>query len=365
MGESPAGKSMQDAIKLPFTHFSTTHLASRDQFDAWRDSVSVVFDVAPLAGRRAEDGFAASVRAHHLGSLVVTQVDFDGQRFRREKRRAAADGLDHYLVQLYATGGLVGTADDRERVLRAGDVQILDLSRPNATEARASATIAIVVPRDTLREALPVAGDLHGLVLRGEGSGGGLLGDYMRALAARADTIAVADAAAIARATTGMIAACFHATAETRARARTQMEVTTLGRIQRHVAANLHSPGLHAAALCGTFRMSRSQLYRLFEPMGGVAAYIQQRRLAHAHAELSNPAKCHRRIYEIAFDGGFSSEAHFSRAFRRAFGVSPSEAKARAHHPPAIFDRTPSNDAMPGDSYEEWIRGLRRAGQSS
>lgn len=356
---------MQDAIKLPFTHFSTTHLASRDQFDAWRDSVSVVFDVAPLAGRRAEDGFAASVRAHHLGALVVTQVDFDGQSFLRDKRRAAADGLDHYLVQLYASGGLVGTAGDRERVLRAGDVQILDLGRPSATEARASATIAIVVPRDTLRRALPVAGDLHGLVLRGDGSAGGLLADYMRALAARADTIAVADAAAIARATTGMIAACFHATAETHARARTQIETTTLGRIQRHIAANLDTPDLDAEALCGTFRISRSRLYRLFEPMGGVAAYIQERRLARAHAELSDPAHTHRRVYEIAFDGGFSSEAHFSRVFRRAFGLSPSEARARARVSPRIFGRTASNDATPGDGYEEWIRGLRRAGQSS
>lgn len=355
---------MQDAAKLPFTHFSTGHLQPRNQFDGWRDSVSVVFDAAPLAERRAGDGFAASVRAHHLGALVVTQVDFDGQRFLRDKRRAAADGLDHYLVQLYASGGLVGTADDRERVLRAGDLQILDLGRPSATEARASATIAIVVPRDTLRRALPLAGDLHGLVLRRDGSAGGLLADYMRALAARADTIAVADAAAIASATTGMIAACFHTTAETRARARTQIEATTLGRIQRHIAANLHSPELHAEALCGTFRISRSRLYRLFEPMGGVAAHIQERRLARAHAELSDPAHGHRRIFEIAFDGGFSSEAHFSRAFRRAFGHSPSEARARAQDLPAILGRTASN-AAPGEGYEDWIRGLRRIGQSS
>jgi len=352
---------MKEAPKLPFTLFSTGHLRSPDQFDGWRDSISVVFDVAPLAGRRAEDGFAASVRAHHLGALVVTQVDFDGQRFLRDKRRAVADGLDHYLVQLYAAGGLVGTAGDRERVLRAGDVQILDLGRPSATEARASATIAIVVPRDTLRQALPAAGDLHGLVLRGDGSAGGLLADYMRALAARADTIAAADAAAIARATTGMIAACFHATAETRARARTQIEATTLERIQRHIAANLGAPGLHAEALCAAFRISRSQLYRLFEPLGGVAAYIQEQRLVRAHAELSDPAHARRRIFEIAFDGGFASEAHFSRVFRRAFGLSPSEARARARDLPAILGRPASNDATPGGGYEEWIRGLRQA----
>lgn len=350
---------------IPASLFTTESLRLRDQFDAWRESISVIFDVSPQPERVPPHGFSASVRAWHLGGLIVSQANFEAQRFRREKLRAAADGLDHYLVQLYATGGLVGTADDRERVLRAGDVQILDLSRPNATQARASATIAIVVPRDTLRQALPVAGDLHGLVLRGDGSAGGLLADYMRALAARADSIDVADAGAIARATTGMIAACFHATAETRARARTQIEATTLERIRRHIAANLHAPELDAEALCGAFRMSRSQLYRLFEPLGGVAAYIQEQRLIRARAELSDPAHAHRRIFEIAFDVGFFSEAHFSRVFRRAFGLSPSETRARARNLPAILGRAASNDATPGDGYEDWIRSLRRVGQAS
>jgi AraC-like DNA-binding protein len=350
---------MGESAKLPYSLFTTENLRPRDQFDAWRDSISVIFDVAPLPERTPEDGFKASVRAYHLGGLVVSQVDFDGQRFLREKQRAAKDGLDHYLVQLYATGGLVGTAEERERILRAGDVQILDLSRPNLTETKASGTIAIVVPRDTLRQALPTAGDLHGLVLRGDGSTGGLLTDYMRSLVARADTVAAADAPLIARATTEMIAACFHTTADTVASARTQLEATTLERIKRHIAAALGSPGLDPEALCRRFRMSRTRLYRLFEPLGGVSTYIQEQRLARAYAELSNPAHNHRRIYDIAFGWGFSSEAHFSRVFRRTFGLSPSEARARAQGAPAAVSRLAPDDPTANGGYEEWVRRLR------
>src|SRR5580698_8285749 len=110
---------MDEPAKLPFSQFSTGNLSSREQFDAWHDSISVIFDVAPLAQHRVDTGFQASVRAYHLGGLLISQVDFDGQRFFRDKRRAIADGLDHYLVQLYATGGLIGACGDRERVLRA------------------------------------------------------------------------------------------------------------------------------------------------------------------------------------------------------------------------------------------------------
>ena len=96
-------------------------------------------------------------------------------------------------------------------------------------------------------------------------------------------------------------------------------------RIQRHITAHLESSALHTEALCAEFRISRSQLYRLFEPLGGVAHYIQEQRLTRACAELCNPAHDHRRIYEIAFALGFSSEAHFSRAFRRHVGTWPAE----------------------------------------
>jgi AraC-like DNA-binding protein len=350
---------MGEAAKLPSTLFTTKDVRPREQFDAWHASISVIFDVAPLAGRDPALGFDASVRAWHLGGLLISRVNFDGQQFVRDRQRAAIDGLDHYLVHLYATGGLVGAAGERVRELNAGDIQILDLSQHNATEAAASGTVAIVVPRDTLRQALPGVDDLHALVLRGDSGAGGLLSDYMQSLAARADAIELADAAGIAQGTTDMIAACFHSTAATRARARSVIERTLLERLQRHIVAKLESPELTARSLCGLFGLSRTHLYRLFEPLGGVANYIQEQRLLRAHADLCNPACDHRRIYEIAFGLGFTSEAHFSRVFRARFGLSPSDARARAQIVLSELRHvTPAGAA--GGGYEDWVRHLNR-----
>src|SRR5512138_1571369 len=135
---------MGAAAKLPSTLFSTKDVRPREQFDAWHASISVIFDAAPLAAHDPARGFDASVRAWHLGGLLLSRVDFDGQQFVRDRQRAAIDGLDHYLVHLYASGGLVGAAGERVRELNAGDIQILDLSQHNATEAAASGTVAIV-----------------------------------------------------------------------------------------------------------------------------------------------------------------------------------------------------------------------------
>jgi hypothetical protein len=153
---------MGEAAKLPFSLFTTGHLRPRDQFEAWHDSISVIFDVAPRADHQPDRGFAATVKGWHLGGLLISAVDFDGQRFVRDRRKTIVDGLDHYLVQLYATGGLVGEAGDQGRVLNGGDVQILDLTQSNVTQAAPSGTVAIVVPRETLDQALPAPGNLHG-----------------------------------------------------------------------------------------------------------------------------------------------------------------------------------------------------------
>jgi len=169
---------------------------------------------------------------------------------------------------------------------------------------------------------------------------------------ARADSMTMAEAPLVAQATTDMIAACFQSTTETTERARAAIDQTMRQRIQRHITAHLESPSLHTEALCAEFRISRSQLYRLFEPLGGVAHYIQEQRLTRACAELCNPAHDHRRIYEIAFALGFSSEAHFSRVFRSTFGVSPSDVRGRAQATRVNASR-PVSTADPNGGYEE------------
>jgi AraC-like DNA-binding protein len=75
--------------------------------------------------------------------------------------------------------------------------------------------------------------------------------------------------------------------------------------------------------------MSRSKLYRLLENDGGVAHFINRERLREAHRRLS----AHREalsIHAIGNEVGFVDHSTFSRAFRREFGYSPTEARERS-----------------------------------
>jgi AraC-like DNA-binding protein len=74
--------------------------------------------------------------------------------------------------------------------------------------------------------------------------------------------------------------------------------------------------------------LKRATIYRWFEHEGGLGAYIRNRRLREAADELV----CHpqRQVVEIAYGLGFKSPSDFTRAFRRAFDLSPQDMRARA-----------------------------------
>ena len=85
--------------------------------------------------------------------------------------------------------------------------------------------------------------------------------------------------------------------------------------------------------------------------MAGVAAYVQQRRLARVHALLSS-TQDRRRIAELAFAHGFVSETHFSRAFRRRYGYAPREVRNGG---PLLATASEAAPVSLRDFYASWL----------
>jgi AraC-like DNA-binding protein len=101
--------------------------------------------------------------------------------------------------------------------------------------------------------------------------------------------------------------------------------------IKEHIDARLADPGLAPATIAREHFISRSYLYRLFEDEGdSVWETIRTRRLERARRDLVDRSLSDESIYEIASRWGFVSKSHFSRAFRAAYGQSPSEFRREA-----------------------------------
>lgn len=151
-----------------------------------------------------------------------------------------------------------------------------------------------------------------------------LLRDYLLLLADQLPRMTIADGQRLAEATRAMIAL---AAAECPARqeaAAAPLGAVQLAQVHSFIRANLGSARLGPMRICQVAGIARSQLYRLFEPYGGVALFIQRERLNAAYRALTDPNDT-RSIGEIAEASGLFDASSFSRMFRRAFGIPPRE----------------------------------------
>lgn len=113
--------------------------------------------------------------------------------------------------------------------------------------------------------------------------------------------------------------------ASDRAQARDALADTLSVRIHGYVRRQLRDPALTPHSIARAHNISVRQLYKLTAALheGGLAHWITTQRLAGARHELADPACRHRSIAMIARSWGFVSAPHFSRRFRRAYGMTP------------------------------------------
>jgi AraC-like DNA-binding protein len=129
------------------------------------------------------------------------------------------------------------------------------------------------------------------------------------------------------------------------------VEFAAINAIKDQIEANLGNRDLSPDTLAAMMGLSRSRLYRLFEPIGGVSKYIRQRRLRRSLQDLFDQSHRSMRIGEIAWRWGFRSESDYSRAFKRRFGLNPRDARdART--------RLGTNAQPDNSGYERWIRTI-------
>lgn len=152
----------------------------------------------------------------------------------------------------------------------------------------------------------------------------------------------------------------------------TSTQDAILHRICQQIESRLHEPDLTFADIATAEGLSTRYLQKLFTAAGeSFSSYLKQRRLERSRSDLVNPLYSHLSITDICFRWGFNDGAHFSRAFRARFGISPrgyrqensdrsaeslllQASRGRPHDPPA-----PGRKPLPGDGDER--RGTTNA----
>lgn len=320
---------------------------ARRIFGDWRETIAPIFDVRPLAADW-DAGFHAELDRHHLSTALVGRVATSAQHYERSEGLIGAVGVDHLLIQLYEAGHTTLDLDGEETHAGPGDVLVFDLSRPVRSHASDMRAVSLVLPRSLLALDASSLDRVHGTVLSSASPLGSLAGDHLRSLLKAAPTLEPTAAPDIAKASAQLLSACLSPSLMGDREAPATL-TATVAMICRFIDRHIGDPALDARMLCSAFGMSRSALYRLFAPIGGVSDYIRQRRLARARLALNAATRGRGGVGKIARQFGFSSDDAFSRAFKAQFGIAPRDA--------AHLRISPSIEPDVG-SLANWLRQL-------
>ncbi|MGA0594921.1 helix-turn-helix domain-containing protein [Enterovirga sp. CN4-39] len=306
--------------------FTTRSQPAEAAFAAYHDLYAPVADVTRLA-----DDFSVEVDAHRIGQMLLFDRRVQSVRHTRLPRRVARNAFDHFTAQVPLRGSLSVSTDNGDVHVEPGGMVFIDMSRPMTTDAVASRNLTLSIPRALMEEADVDLVRLHGATIAP--SRAGLLRDFMESYVGRAGAMSLQDPTRLGHVLEHLLAVTFEGQPRAGGGRQDAVDLLTRHRVRKLVESDLHADPDRIALAVGR---SRSALYRAFEPHGGVARYIQSRRLVRIRSLLADPNEV-RSISTLAMACGFASASHCSRAFRSAYGLSPGDFRAlsqRGGQPP-------------------------------
>jgi AraC-like DNA-binding protein len=299
------------------------------QMHAWRDYVGRSLDVS-VSRAQVAGGFRGDIESWVLGDMVFMDARTDPFVQARSQARISTDNVREFVLHM-AIEGIVETLTDRMPRRSAGQhvpgVLALDMGQPMHMWRPAPARVlAFFLPRAVVEAVVRDPDALHGQVIAFTSPAGRQLARQLRPLVAGLHGLPRAAAERALRAGAAAILAAFARQQRLDGRSDASERRTLRGDIDAHVQANLHRQGLTPDSILRNFAIARPTLYRLFEDEGGLAAYIRNRRLRAAANELVDAPTL--AVADIASTLAFGSATDFTRAFRRAYGLAPSEFRA-------------------------------------
>jgi len=342
------------ASAIPSFEFSTRDLLPSQQFVAWHDSFAPMLELTEPDA--AAEGFAGKQTVWDLGNLLLARIKTDAVNFASLAGHTRRDPLDHWTLTLVLRGQMITRTPAETFDAHAGLIQVHPLSQSFEGHASNSELLMLVVPCDFGPEVERVLGAAEFSPLAG--GMGRLFSDYLADVAKRLWTLEAQDLPSLVAAIRAMIVACAAPSADHIDGALEPIATTLFARARRLIQSKLFDATFDAEALRRELGVSRTRLYRLFEPYGGVVHYIQHRRLIDAHLALADPSD-QRLIVEIAEQRGFSDGTEFSRAFKREFGYSPSDARKGSKSTAPGRQSLDLHSSLPEERFGKLLRRLR------
>jgi len=299
------------------TVFSTANVPRGEAFDYWMDVVCANF------GRRKIEvldrpNFSAEINIGTLDDLVLAN-------WRTVPRITRCDGVDDLQLALPSRRFLFEIAD-RSFELNQSNLCLFDTREPYAATALEGPVerVMVRIPRDAIARRISIA-DVVNRPILAQGVAG-LLTAFVRELVrVGPSSLSPTDAALVREQLLDLIAVTTGNLTGVTPRLGAASRFGTL-KLRAAIDSQLTNPNADPQSIAAAAAVSERHANRLLAMEGtSIRRLLLERRLAKCRAAFEDPLQRRHSISEIVTGCGFRHLSHFTRAFKRRYGLTPHE----------------------------------------
>ncbi|UVK53600.1 AraC family transcriptional regulator [Mesorhizobium sp. AR02] len=313
----------------PSFRFSTDDLPERDRLSIWREAYGrsiVKLDLEPAS----DEPLHVTGCIQALPNLAIASFSCSPTRVTRT-RAQASDGNDD-LVLVISGGDILFHQGKKEVDLRAGEALLWSSAMPGGSlnTEPIGHLLTLAISRTVLTQTLANLDDALMQRIPRDNEAMRLLTSYVGMLQGEIDTISpelkAAGSAHIQDLTVLALGANRDAAHLARGRG---VRVARLQALKADILANLTRRDLSIDRLAARHGISPRYIRSLFDgDQTTFTDFVLNQRLARARRCLEDVRFAGHMISTIAFEAGFGDLSYFNLAFRRRYGVTPSDIRA-------------------------------------
>ncbi len=311
--------------------FSTDVLPARDRFAIWREEVLGRYPHCEIT-TQGQAGFRAKTEMQCVGAIAIGRNSSTAVDFKRT-RDLLGNGDDSLLVGLMERGDGYHIQGEVEQKFAAGDAIIDDRAYCGQLSTINDARFWILhIPRHSIAPLLPSVKSFAGVRLDRDRTARRLLFHYLDGSLDAGLEFGTGAARRYEQHILDLVALALGAEGEVRETIeRGDLRSVRRAAILHEIEVYLRDPNLGAPAIAARLGITPRYLRKLLEETGkSFSEHLLNKRLDRAATLLRDPQRRGTHIATIAYECGFGDLSYFNRAFRRRYGLTPSDMRAAA-----------------------------------
>ena len=264
-----------------------------------------------------------------LGRLELFDIIIDPIAIYRRTEDIDKDANDDYLLATQLEGTVVIKERDVEFTQHPGSISLMSAGEPySIIHTQKSHRLILHIPNALYKERILGNREEREFRPRLMEAGGlaTIVHGMLKSLAFEADKLSQTEQHTLAESLLELTSAMLRSEVDQDYEQNHARQSALFRRILEFMEANFTDCELTPEKIANANGISMRYLHSLFQQAGmTVSKWIWERRLKATREDLLDPCMNHMRVSEIAYRRGFNDPAHFSRAFKTRFAISPSK----------------------------------------